>query len=385
MKPTCYSRRDFIRLGGAAMVAAHLSPLPTPDATVAITRCRDYGPEMRTALDKSFELLGGIGRLVKDKTVTVKINLTGCSFKRRVLDRPVGETYMTHPATTMALASALFAAGARRVRFVESTNRRQPLEATLAAGGWDVPALLALGRVELEDTRNLGIGKEYATLKVPGGGHLFSLFELNHSYHDTDVFISLCKLKQHGAAGVTMTLKNLFGITPNALYADESPDENALGGRSRLHNPFDDLLPPRQNPGPFDPPGATDRFFDSDDPGHRVPSIITDVCAARPIHLGIIDGITAMSGAEGPWANRPLRVTTPGVIIAGFDPVATDTVGTAVMGFENPRASRGSAPFTICDNHLLLTEQAKLGTADLSRIEVVGMSLASARCLQYEY
>ena len=77
---------------------------------------------------------------VKDVEVvdasTVKINLTGSDF-RPIIGRPVGESYMTHPATVTALTSAFFAAGARRVRFVESTNLRQPLEKTMAAAGFD--------------------------------------------------------------------------------------------------------------------------------------------------------------------------------------------------------------------------------------------------------
>ena len=73
-------------------------------------------------MEKCFDLLGGIGSLVKDKTVTVKMNLTGSDFKP-LLGRPIGETYMTHYATALALGSLLFAAGARRVRFVESTQK----------------------------------------------------------------------------------------------------------------------------------------------------------------------------------------------------------------------------------------------------------------------
>jgi hypothetical protein len=49
------------------------------------------------------------------------------------------------------------------------------------------------------------------------------------------------------------------------------------------------------------------------------------------------------------------------------------------MGYENPRAAKGVKPFDFCDNHILLAEQAGLGTADLSRIDVRGMSLEKAR------
>jgi hypothetical protein len=121
--------------------------------------------------------------------------------------------------------------------------------------------------------------------------------------------------------------------------------------------------------------------IDSKDPTWRVPRIVTDICAARPIHLAIIDGITAMSGGEGPWCGDagPLKRTTPGVLIAGLNPVSTDAVGTAVMGYENPRAARGVKPFHFCDNHLLLAETAGVGTADLTKIDVRGLSIEKAR------
>src|SRR5262249_56536331 len=128
------------------------------------------------------------------------------------------------------------ASGARRVRLVESTTSRSSLESTLGLADWDVSALSALGKVEYENTRNLGSGKSYSTLKVPGGGHMFSSFDFNHSYADTDVMISLAKLKNHVTAGVTLSMKNLFGITPNALYGDEAGSEEATGGRGPLHN-----------------------------------------------------------------------------------------------------------------------------------------------------
>ena len=74
-----------------------------------------------------------------------------------------------------------------------------------------------------------------------------------------------------------------------------------------------------------------------------------------------------------------MRFTTPGILIAGFNPVSTDAIGTAVMGYDNPRAVRGVKPFENCDNHLLLAEQAGLGSADLAQIDLRGMSLAKAR------
>ena len=39
---------------------------------------------------------------------------------------------------------------------------------------------------------------------VPRGGLMYAGYDLNHSYRDTDVFISLAKLKEHRTAGVTL-------------------------------------------------------------------------------------------------------------------------------------------------------------------------------------
>jgi uncharacterized protein (DUF362 family) len=385
------SRRAFIRWGVTVAAGAPLAFTPAsslaltaeagtkatwprhrPDAKVAIVSCRSYGPEVRAALRQCFDLIGGIGSLVKDKTITVKINLTGTNFTP-FLNRPVGETFMTHYATALALASLLFAAGAKRVRFVESTQSKAALEQTLVFADWDVRELAALGTVEFENTRNLGKGERYSHFKVPGGGNLFSSFDLNHAYEETDVMISLTKLKNHVTTGVTLSMKNCFGLTPNSLYGDQAGSEDATGGRSPLHNPrgYDTI----KLPGLREDANSTDPFY-------RVPAIIADICAARPVHLAIIDGITSMSGAEGPWCGQAaeLKFITPGVLIAGLNPVSTDAVGTAVMGYADPRAKRGTKPFTNCDNHLLLAEQAGLGTADLSQIDVRGLSIETTRC-----
>ena len=346
-------------------------PIRRRDAKVAIARCASYGPEVRSSLARCFYLLGGIGALVKNKTVTVKINLTGTDFAP-FLGRPVGETYMTHFSTALALGALLFQGGAKRVRFVESTTVRADLAATLVLADWDVKALEALGQVEFENTRNLGRWKNYATLPVPSGGYMFSGFDFNRAYADTDVMVSLAKLKNHITAGVTLSMKNLFGSTPNALYGSEAGSEDATAGRFVLHDPHGGEH--------IKLPGLKQETF-SADATWRVPHITADICAARPVHLAIIDGITAMSGGEGPWCSEagPLKVTTPGVLIAGLNPVSTDAVATGVMGYENPRAVRGTKPFHFCDNHLLLAEQAGVGNADLHQIEVLGLPVEKAR------
>ena len=68
---------------------------------------------------------------------------------------------------------------------------------------------------------------------------MFKGYDLNHSYEDCDVFVSLAKLKEHMTAGITLSMKNCFGITPCTIYGDGAPeDEPGLvprGGRGPFH------------------------------------------------------------------------------------------------------------------------------------------------------
>lgn len=104
-----------------------------------------------------------------------------------------------------------------------------------------------------------------------------------------------------------------------------------------------------------------------------MPRIVVDLIAARPVHLAIIDGIESIAGAELPRAGTTAP-TKPGVLVAGFNPVCTDAVGLAVMGY-NPRAVHGDPGFARCDNQVALAEQRSLGSADLKRIEVRGVPI----------
>jgi uncharacterized protein (DUF362 family) len=380
MKHPC-TRRRFLGLAATAPLAMAVgcgedgtsspSPSPSPSvsgaASVAIVRARAYGSEAAAAVRQSLDLLGGVGSLVRNKTVTVKVNFTGWPILA-IGGRPAGETYVTHGDTALALAQVLVDGGARRVRFVESQGVALSLEEVAAAAGWNVAAFQALG-AEFENTRNLGRGASYARLAVPDGGRLFSYLDVNHSYADTDVLVSLCKMKEHAtAAGITLSMKNLFGITPNALYGSEGAGEDKLGYRGPIHGKAEGWrqLLPGEKPG-----------LESAAVGVRVPRTIVDENLARPVHLAIVDGIRTIRGGEG-WWNAGVAPIDPGVIVAGFNALSTDAVCASVMGFD-PRASHYAAPFETRENHLLLAEQAGLGTAELSRIEVRGVSIASVR------
>ncbi|UWZ81932.1 DUF362 domain-containing protein [Occallatibacter riparius] len=374
------NRRELIQRLGAAAAGLYLAPArltastPAPIAPVAISRCSSYGPEVVSALASMFDQLGGLAKLVSGKTVAIKINVTGSSTERfRGLSQ--GQTYWVHPQVVSATVHLLGQAGARRIRLLESptSSKVHTLEEFISQAGWKVSELTsAAPRVEMENTNFAGPSKQYVRFAVPGGGMLFKAYDLNRSYEDCDVFVSLAKLKEHTTAGLTGSMKNLFGITPTTIYGEgagiDEPSQEAAGGRSMLHNgsrqPSKSALPELNPHSPRDP-------------GYRVPRVTVDLVAARPIHLSIIDGIQTVAGGEGPWA-RQMRTVPPGLLIAGTNCVTTDAVCAALMGFD-PMADRGTPPFENCDSTLKLAEELGIGTRDLRRVEVIGVPISKGR------
>jgi hypothetical protein len=209
------TRREWIALISAAPLLK-AAPGPgdaAPAAPVAIAKCASYDEDVTARLATMFDQLGGLDRIVRGKTVTIKLNMTG-SPGLRVDGRPPGVTHYVHPKLVGATAHLMGQAGARRIRFVESAWATSgPLEEYLLDSGWNVRQLLAAAPgVEFENTNALGKGKQYARFKVPGGGYLFPAYDLNHAYEDTDVFVSMAKLKNHATCGVTLSMKNCFGM-----------------------------------------------------------------------------------------------------------------------------------------------------------------------------
>ncbi len=377
MTTTC-SRRKFMGAMGAAAGAWLARPMMSlaravPAGRVAVGTCREYGPEVTGTLAKMFDQLGGLEGLVRGKTVAIKLNLTGDATDRLGY-LPAEITTWVHPQVIGATVQLLGQAGAQRIRLLESPmSTTEPLEEFMLQANWEPRDFeSAAPRVEFENTNYLGYGKTYSRFWVPDGGLMFKGYDLNHSYEDCDVFVSLAKLKEHVTAGVTLSMKNCFGITPCTIYGDDSPvDEPSLaprGGRGPFHE--GNRLPSKSAPQPLS-------AHASKDPGYRVPRVVADLVAARPVHLAVIDGIHSMAGGEGPWCDR-VRHVQPGLLVAGTNCVATDAVCTALMGFD-PMADRGTPPFETCDSTLRLAEQLGVGTRDLSRIEVLGTPISEAR------
>jgi uncharacterized protein (DUF362 family) len=361
------TRRTFFGAAWAGPLAAQ-SPQAAPEARVAVAKCLDYDASLMPAMNRMFDQLGGLGKLVAGKTVGVKVNMTG-SPRDRVGLTPAEDAQYTHPAVVGAAMALIGKAGARRIRVLEGAfGCGDPLAEFMLDAGWEPNHLLSAAKnVEIENTNVLGQWKAYKRMMCPKGGYIFNGFDLSPAYEQIDVMVSIAKLKEHATCGVTLTMKNMFGITPITIYGDHAgknePATQARGGRGTIMH-----LGMRQ-------PSAS--ALAENDPKtprsgeYRMPRIVVDVCAARPIHLAIIDGVASMCGGEGPWNGPQVRAIRPGVLVAGLNPVSTDAVGTALMGFD-PLAEKGTEPFERCDSTLALAAAKGLGTHDLRRIEIVG-------------
>ena len=133
-------------------------------------------------------------------------------------------------------------------------------------------------------------------MMVPTGGYIFPGFDLNHSYEDCDVFVSLAKMKEHATAGITLSMKNCFGLTPATIYGTgagvDEPSVLPNGGRDMVHSGY--RQPSKSAPPEKDPKSPRDG-------GYRVPRTVVDLVGARPIHLAIVEAVRTMTGGEGPW------------------------------------------------------------------------------------
>lgn len=270
-------------------------------------------------------LIGGIDRFVKKgDAVAIKPNLFApypppVSVDRRVIG---------------AIVSLCKEAGAKSIAVIEGLSvgsliKRVNLDASekgsMARGmkTTDVMRLLGVKRA-VEDAGGYVLGvedEEKERLSVPGGKVLHAI-EYPKAILDADVFIDLPALKTHTMTMVTLGIKNLQGIL-----------------------------------------NESDRYF-----GHRddIDQHLVDILKVKKPNLTLVDGLIGMEGMGAGESGSPVPM---GLILAGEDVVAVDSVSSRVMGIENP---------TLVGTTRIAAHEG-LGVADPSRIEVVGESLDAIR------
>jgi uncharacterized protein (DUF362 family) len=354
-----FSRRNFLRLSGVAAAGLLVEGCKSKETTqkeekassagtgqkyqVAIGKVDSYD---REAVDKAVtdlvNRLGGLKDIVKPGSkVAIKPNLTGGVSSSLVPGYSAIESFITHPEVVRALIRLVQEAGATDISIVEAVYEWESYTA------WGFEKVAQEMGVKLVDLNDVKPYDDFVETPVPNS-YIYPTFKMNKILQDVDVFMSVSKMKNHYNAGVTHTMKNLYGLAPLQFYRLNKSDTY----RSGFHGTADQTR-------------------------SRLPRVIIDINRIRTIHFSLIDGIKTAEAGEGPWIETFTPVQ-PGVLVAGKNPVATDAVATAVMGHD-PTADYPTEPFIRCDNHLNLAAAAGMGTNKLNEIEVLGVSIEKAK------
>ncbi|HWO40283.1 MAG TPA: DUF362 domain-containing protein [Candidatus Eisenbacteria bacterium] len=243
------------------------------------------------------------------KTIVLKPNLVEFD--------PTG-VINTHSRLIAAAIEAFRIAGAREVLVAEGPGHHRDNEHLLLASG-----LYSV----LRDQRTRYIDLNYDDLRLVRLRSAFTNFRqlyLPETLHRADLLVSMPKLKTHHWAGVTLSLKNMFGIVPGSVYGWPKNPLHWAG----IHNS------------------------------------ILDINSSLPLpQFAIIDGIVGMEG------NGPLQgeAKPAGVLVLGNDLVAADATAARLMSIDPGRVEylRGADEF--------------LGNIQYERIEQIGEQLDRLR------
>lgn len=271
--------------------------------------------------EETIQALGDYGaKLRQAKKIAVKIN-TGTS---RITLTDGRQTELTEPAVVEGTLRAIRAVTDAPIVIGDTPTDGAGFRLYEALG---YPERLA----KFDDVTLLDFDAgELVEVPMRHPDALFRSYLLHHELTDADAFVSIAKMKAHASMGFTLCIKNLFGWTPPSVYG---------APRHYLH----------------------DRLI-------RLPRVLADLTAHFQPCLNVVDGIVAANNSE--WGGTPMR---PGLLLAGTDIVATDSIGARVMGFD-PCGDFPLHPFFYRRNVLTLAAAQGTGSPDPQHIEVIGLS-----------
>jgi uncharacterized protein (DUF362 family) len=307
------TRRKMI-VGSAALVAgsAVTTPFFLPKfhsdrrlkrSRVAVLNAHEYSQELGQLLVVALRLFP---INVRGKTVVLKPNL---------VDFIPGNAINTHPILVVAAAEAFRRLGAKSVVVAEGPGHQRDTQLVLSQTGYEQS--LRDERILFVDLNRDELIRTPLRARYTGMKDLW----LPRTVLEADFLVSMPKIKAHHWSGVTLSMKNMFGVVPGARYG---------WPKNILH-------------------------------WKGIQESILDVCATIPIHFVIADGIVAMEG-NGPL-NGAARAF--GKIVLSDDPVAADATCARLMGFRPERISH------------IYEGSRFLGNASLALIDQVGENITS--------
>jgi len=231
--------------------------------------------DYRSSVAAALDAVGAADRLPDDRLVIIKPNLTNAD----------GPPVTTPVAAAEAVCDYCRAHCAAEVAIGEGCG-----------SGTTVAAFEANGYAALARRRGIRLidfnGEPAVTLRRDDA---LQLEQLHLPEVAREAFlISLPILKDHCFTDTTIAMKNMFGLAPAPYY-------KGSWNKSKLHSPST----------------------------HKS---VFDVCLYRPPDLCVVDAVVALAGMHLSGTPRNL-----GLILAGFDPVAVDAVGSRLMGHDPAR------------------------------------------------
>lgn len=263
---------------------------------VAVVR----GDRGRETVERALVLLRIEGEI--PKPVMIKVNF--------ITDKTWETGATTDPVVVDALVK-YFKARAERVFVVESDATTTNADKAAFKTG-----ILDICRANQVEFINLSKVKERVRVNVQNPETLSSIVlpkVVLGSY-----IVDAAKLKTHDQVGVTLGMKNMFGLLPEK-------------SKFKYHL-------------------------------RSIQKVIVDINSVIKPDLTVIDGFVAMEG-RGPVNGNPVKMD---LIIAGRDPVATDAVAAKIMGFD---------PHSIYH----INRAAEKGIGEMEDIEVLGEAIEGVK------
>jgi uncharacterized protein (DUF362 family) len=245
-------------------------------AQVVIARAESYGPHLVETLERGLKELGLGSDQFRGKSVLLKPNLVEPALTAPHVN--------THPAFVRAAVEVFRKWDAREVFVAEGQGHCRDTAFVLEQSGLET--VLADDKITFVD---LNYDDIYSATNRLGFTNLSKLY-LPQSLRQADFIISLPKMKTHHWSGVTLSMKNLFGVMPGVCYG---------WPKNVLHHA-------------------------------GIGQSILDINAAVRPHLAIVDGIIGMEG-DGPIMGTPKLAH---LVVMGTNLPAVDATCARLMGFD---------------------------------------------------